>query len=176
MIGCALSSAVVRRIATAAVAACAMAAALPAGAGDWVADKSGCRVWDPNPQLEESVNWSGSCANGRADGRGVVRWLKNDIPIETDEGEWRDGRQASKGIQAWPNGRYEGELADGEPNGHGVLTMQKLRYEGEFRNGKPNGIGLLTAGGETVRGTWKDGCLQSQRRKAAIGVPVSACR
>jgi hypothetical protein len=163
---------------------CSIAAVLAVGvmitppaacAGEWVADKLGCRIWDPNPQLEESVAWSGSCTNGRAEGRGIVRWLKGDTTVETDEGEWRDGRQANKGVQTWPGGRYEGELADGEPNGHGVLTLQKLRYEGEFRNGKPNGFGTLTAADQSVRGTWKDGCLQGQR-KAAIGIPISACR
>lgn len=147
-----------------------------ASAGEWVADaKSGCRVWDPNPQLEESVNWSGSCANGRAEGPGTVQWSKGDVPFESDQGEWHDGRQVDKGTQSWPGGRYEGELADGEPNGHGVLTVQKQRYEGEFRDGKPNGAGTLTAGSEMVSGTWKDGCLQGQR-KASIGVPLSACR
>ena len=100
--------------------------------------------------------------------------VESDVPFETDEGEWHDGRQVN-GKQSWSTGRYEGELADGEPNGHGVLTVQKMRYEGEFRNGKPNGAGTLTAGGETVHGTWKDGCLQGQR-KASIGVPLSACR
>jgi hypothetical protein len=147
----------------------------PACAGDWLADKSDCRVWNPNPQLEESVIWSGSCVNGRAEGQGTVRWLKGDLPIETDEGEWHDGRQARKGAQTWPGGRYDGELADGEPNGRGVLTVQKLKYDGEFSNGKPNGPGTLTAGDETVRGIWKDGCLQGPR-KASIGVPLSACR
>ncbi len=167
---------IARSIATTAMlAACALAAAPRAYAGGWLADKSGCRVWNPNPQLEESVGWSGSCANGRAEGQGIVRWLKNDLPIETDEGEWYDGRQAGKGTQTWPGGHYDGELADGEPNGHGVLTVQKLKYEGEFRNGKPNGPGTLTAGGETVHGIWKDGCLQGQR-KASIGVPLSTCR
>ena len=81
----------------------------------------------------------------------------------------------ARGVQTWPTGRYDGELANGEPNGKGVLTLQKLRYEGEFRDGKPNGIGTLTAGSETVQGVWKDGCLQG-RRKASIGVPLSACR
>jgi len=148
---------------------------VPANAGAWVTDaKSGCRVWNPNPQLEETAAWSGSCANGRADGHGTVQWLKGDRPSETDEGEWRDGRQVA-GTQSWATGRYEGDLADGEPNGHGVLTVQKLRYEGAFRNGKPNGQGTLTAGTESVQGTWKDGCLQGPR-KASIGVPLSACR
>ena len=52
-------------------------AAAPAVAGAWVADaKSGCQVWNPNPQLEETVAWSGSCANGRAEGHGTVRWVE----------------------------------------------------------------------------------------------------
>jgi hypothetical protein len=152
----------------------AMAVA-PANAGAWVTDaKSGCQVWNPNPQLEETVAWSGSCANGRAEGHGTAKWLKGDRPSETDEGEWREGRQIA-GTQSWASGRYEGDLADSEPNGHGVLTIQKLRYEGAFRNGKPNGPGTLTAGSESVQGTWKDGCLQGPR-KASIGVPLSVCR
>ena len=153
-----------------------MTLAAPALAGAWVADvKSGCEVWNPNPQLEETVKWSGSCANGRAEGPGTVQWSKGDVAYETDEGEWHDGRQVNTGKQSWGTGSYAGELVNGEPNGRGVLTLQKLRYEGEFHNGKPNGFGTLTAGNESVRGTWKDGCLQGPR-KASIGVPMAACR
>jgi hypothetical protein len=148
----------------------------PAQAGSWIVDaKSGCQVWNPNPQLEETVSWSGSCVNGRAEGRGIAQWSKHGIPSETDQGEWHDGRQVNTGTQSWSSGRYEGEISDGEPNGSGVLTLQKLRYEGNFRNGKPNGVGTLTAGRETVRGISKDGCLQGST-KASIGVPLSACR
>jgi hypothetical protein len=159
----------------AALAAGVVFGAAPAQAGAFIAAKDGCQVWDPNPQLEETVTWSGACANGRAEGAGTVKWVKGGAEVETDEGEWRAGRQAGKGVQTWAGGRYEGELADGEPNGHGVLTLQKLRYEGEFRDSRPNGLGSLTAGGETVRGTWKDGCLQGSR-KASVGIPLSACR
>lgn len=163
-----------RGIAAAAISACVAIATVPARAGSWVVDaRSGCHVWNPNPQLEETVTWSGSCTNGRAQGHGIVQWLKGGAPTETDEGEWSDGRQVNKGTQSWATGRYEGELSDGEPNGRGVLTLQKLRYEGDFRNGKPNGT--LTAGSETVQGMWKDGCLHGER-KASIGVPLSACR
>jgi hypothetical protein len=153
----------------------AMLTMSPCYAGEWTADaKSGCQVWNPSPQLEETVAWSGNCANGRAEGTGTVQWLKGSAAFETDTGEWRDGRQTGKGVQSWPGGRYEGEIAAGEPNGRGVLILQKLRYEGEFRNGKPNGSGSLTAGGQTVQGVWKDGCLQGER-KASVGVPLSAC-
>ena len=165
-----------RAMAMLVVAACITTAAPPARAGAWVVDaRSGCQVWNPNPQLDEAVTWSGPCIDGRAEGVGSVQWLKAGTPSETDEGEWRDGRQVNKGKQSWATGRYEGELADGEPNGHGILIVQELRYEGNFRNGKPNGVGTLTAGSGSVQGTWKDGCLQGTR-KASIGVPLSVCR
>jgi len=152
-------------------------AACPAQAGEWATDrKSGCQVWDPNPQLEESVAWSGTCPTGRAEGHGNVRWSRADTVIEVDEGDWHDGKQAGSGSQIWPTGRFDGQIADGQPNGRGVLTLQKLHYEGEFRDGKPNGAGTLTVGADFVRGTWKDGCLQGGQRRAAIGVPLSACR
>jgi len=151
-------------------------AASGACAGEWIADKSGCQVWDPNPQLNETVTWSGGCSNGHVDGSGTLQWLQNNKPIETDQGVWRDGKQAGKGVQNWPIGRYQGELADGLPNGQGVLTFPKFRYEGQFRDGKPNGTGSLIEGDQTVQGTWKDGCLQGGQRKASIGVPLSACR
>ncbi len=164
-----------RGIGVAALSAGFVLAAAVAHAGEWIADaKTSCQVWDPNPQLDEAVTWSGACSNGYADGSGKVQWLKDNKLIETDEGEWRGGRQAGKGMQDWPIGHYEGELADGLPNGEGVLTFQKFRYEGEFRDGKPNGIGSLIEGSETVPGTWRDGCLLGQR-KASIGVPLSAC-
>jgi hypothetical protein len=157
--------------------ACVIFACGSAHAGTWVTDdKSGCQVWDPNPQIDEGVVWTGACANGRAEGPGSVQWLKGKTVTETDKGEWRDGKQAGKGVQTWSTGSYEGDLLDGEPSGRGVLTLQKLRYEGEFRNGKPNGAGSLTEGVQTVQGLWKDGCLQSSQRKASIGIPLSACR
>jgi hypothetical protein len=166
-----------RGIAVAMLSAYLLVAPPHAHAGEWIADaKSGCQVWDPNPQLEETVTWSGACANGHADGFGTVQWFKGGVRIETNEGQWRDGRQSGKGAQIWPSGRFDGEIADGLPNGAGVLTLQKLRYEGQFRDGRPNGIGTLTTGGETVVGVWKDGCLQGGQRKAAIGIPLSDCR
>jgi hypothetical protein len=153
-----------------------LASVAAAHAGAWVSDgNSGCQVWNPNPQLDETVVWSGSCVNGRAEGPGTVRWSHSGTPGELDEGEWRGGRQVNRGTQSWSAGRYEGELSESEPNGRGVLTLKNLRYEGDFRNGKPNGMGTLTAGHESISGSWKDGCLQGPRR-ASIGVPLAVCR
>jgi hypothetical protein len=164
------------RVCVAAIVLAGSSMALPARAGEWAADaKTGCQVWNPNPQLDEVVTWSGLCNNGRAEGPGTVHWTTGEIAVETDEGEWHDGRQAGKGTQSWQSGHYDGDIADGEPEGTGILTLRNLRYEGQFRHGKPNGSGTLTARSEAVSGIWKDGCLQG-KRKASVGIPLSACR
>jgi MORN repeat len=147
-----------------------------AQAGGWITDMSvGCKVWNPNPQPNESLHWSGACANGLAQGRGAAQWFRNNLPFETDEGEWRAGRQAGYGTQVWPSGRYDGDLVDGEPHGQGVMIAQGTRYEGEFRNGRPNGAGTLTDGRGSFSGAWTNGCFRDGSRKASFGVPQSAC-
>jgi MORN repeat len=157
------------------LAGAAMAPAL-AQVGGWITDTSvGCQVWNPHPQPGESIRWSGACANGFAQGRGAAQWFRNSLPFETDEGEWRAGRQAGYGTQVWPSGRYDGELVDGEPHGHGVMAVQGARYEGDFHNGRPNGAGTLTNGSGSFRGTWTNGCFRDGARKASFGVPQSAC-
>ena len=65
-------------------------------------------------------------------GHGTAQWVKGRATSETDEGEWREGRQIGKGTQSWATGRFEGELADGEPNGHGVLTHAKIAVRGRL--------------------------------------------
>jgi MORN repeat len=147
-----------------------------AQAGGWITDTSaGCKVWNPHPQPNESVHWSGACANGLAQGRGAAQWFRNTLPFETDEGEWRTGRQAGYGTQVWPSGRYDGDLVDGEPHGHGVMIVQAARYEGDFRNGRPDGAGTLTDGHGSFSGAWTNGCFRDGSRKASFGVPLSTC-
>ena len=145
-------------------------------AGGWVVDaKSGCKVWNPNPQAGEAAVWSGPCVDGFAQGRGALQWLLGGVPIETDEGEWGAGRQLGVGTQTWSTGSYQGALADGVPEGLGIMTMQGRRYEGEFRNGKPDGVGTLTVDGRTYQGSWRQGCLSDGKVKAAFGVVLASC-
>jgi len=144
--------------------------------GDFIADvNSGCKVWNPHPQSNESVKWSGSCANGFAQGRGNLQWLRNNKPYEKDEGEWNEGRQVGIGTQDWFSGRFNGELLNGEPHGRGIMTLRTGRYEGEFRNGKPNGYGTVTDLSGVFKGTWKEGCLLGDKRKIAFSVPTATC-
>ena len=146
-------------------------------AGIFVVDpKNGCKVWNPHPQSDETVNWIGSCVNGLAQGPGTLQWLDKDKPYEKDQGEWNKGLQFGRGTQVWTSGSYDGVLRNGEPNGQGVLTLSSARYEGEFRNGKPNGAGIVTNLQGVFRGKWKDGCLIGDKRRIAFGVSSSGCR
>jgi len=103
-------------------------AARCAETGGWIFDTAaGCKVWNPHPQPNETIRWSGACANGMAQGRGAAQWFRGNLPFESDGGEWREGRQAGYGTQVWPTGRYDGELVDGEPNGHGTLIGVRFK-------------------------------------------------
>jgi MORN repeat len=160
----------------AAVFASLAAFAQTAQPGAWIADPANaCRVWNPHPQVGETIKWSGSCANGLAQGQGSLQWFRDNRPFEQDEGEWRDGRQIGTGTQVWDVGRYDGELRDGEPEGHGVWTLPNGRYEGTFRNGKPNGKGVFSNVNGVFDGMWRDGCFRDGMRRAYVGVPSTAC-
>ena len=131
------------------------AIAAEVSAPGWVADpSSGCRVWNPNPQENETVLWSGGCRDGLAEGRGMLQWF-------------HDGR---------PTMRYEGEFRAGKENGHGILTKQDGRYEGEFRDGRAYGVGHVEGPGYSYTGVWTDGCFREQDVIIGIGRDPSSCR
>ena len=96
---------------------CASSAALAqpnARPPDWImTSNQPCRVWNPQPEDDESVTWSGECKDGYATGKGVLNWTEHGMPDAV----------------------YEGEYANGKRNGHGVLTTPDgERVEGDWRN------------------------------------------
>jgi hypothetical protein len=80
----------------------------------WItATNQPCKIWNPQPQPNESVTWSGPCKDGYASGQGILRWTEN-------------GK---------PDVEFEGRYANGKRNGHGVLiTPDGNRVEGEWLN------------------------------------------
>jgi len=120
----------------------------------WIVDSSsGCRIWNPNPQEDETASWSGACRNGVGEGYGVILWF-------------HDNQQTA---------RYEGELRGGIQNGSGILIRGDYRYSGEFRDGKAHGVGHFTHQGQSITGIWKDGCFREKNTVIAIGKDVSRC-
>lgn len=94
-------------------------------AGDWIlSSDTQCKLWNPNPVVNESITWSGPCVDGIANGQGVVQWFLNGIPYDRYEGQVAAGRRHGLGVATYQNGvRVEGQFLDGLPNG---LTKEIL--------------------------------------------------
>jgi hypothetical protein len=123
---------------------------------EWLADSStGCRVWNPFPQFDESITWKGPCVDGFAHGRGPLRWFISGKLFGTDEGEFRRGKLHGFARLAFTNGmRFEGNFEDHEPNGQGTLR---------------------TENGEVYSGHWSYGCFRDGNRTKAFGVTPDTC-
>lgn len=119
-------------------------------------------MWNPNPQPDESIHWTGSCRDGLADGTGILSWYGKDKTkeVEREAGGFRKGRMSGHGIQTFANGnKVVGDFVDGRMNGRGILTRADgERYAGSWRQGKWEGFGTLTwKNGDRYFGFWHDG-------------------
>ncbi len=105
-----------------ALAGALVGAFVPAAwAGEWIADKNGCQVWNQNPVPNESVRWSGKCAGGKASGKGALEWFAEGEPNCRDEGTWVEGRMEGPGVYVTEGGsRWEGQYVGGERHGPSV--------------------------------------------------------
>ncbi len=122
-----------------------------------------CSVWNHYPKPNETVTWSGACANGKAQGRGTEVWRY------VEDGEWKEhkytgenkgGKAHGRGVAVFANGdRYEGEYRDGKQHGRGVwVGVSGDRYEGDWKDGRAHGRGVaMWANGDRYEGDWKDG-------------------
>jgi hypothetical protein len=177
------------------------ALASPGHPGWLVDDRTGCWVWDPFPDPNDTVAWSGGCGpDARAAGHGVVEW-RSDGKVDHYEGDVLDGKLTGHGIYTSNDGsRYEGELRENKLHGHGALNYSNgNRYEGEFRDnrydgtgvfsnangdyykgdwrdGRANGYGESWTNGVTYQGNWADGCYRDGKRRASVGRPLSECQ
>jgi len=125
----------------------------------WIADANGCKVRNPHPRPNESVTWSGTCANGYAEGQGVLQWLLDGKPGSRYEGTLAGGKATGKGIFVSTSGaRYEGDFADGKRSGKGVFTdADGARYDGDWVDNRRDGKGAQTfSDGSKYEGAWKD--------------------
>ena len=84
---------------------------------DWItATNKPCKIWNPQPQANESVTWSGGCKDGYASGKGVLAWTENGKPDAKFDGIYANGKRNGPGTLIMPDGhRTEGNWADDEP-------------------------------------------------------------
>jgi len=68
-----------------------------------------CKLWNPEPQPDESVTWSGACKDGLATGKGILRWTENGKADLEFDGEYANGKRNGPGVMITPDGmRFEG--------------------------------------------------------------------
>ena len=133
---------------------------------DWLTDaKTGCKVFNFNPQPNEAIEYSGNCVDGFAEGVGTVIWKRDGAIFEKYEGTFKKGKSYGQGTLTYKSGnRYEGEIKDGNRNGYGVWTfVTGEKYVGEFKDGKISGGGITTfPNGNRYIGEYKDNKLSGQ--------------
>jgi hypothetical protein len=83
----------------------------------WItATNQDCKIWNPSPQPNESVTWSGGCKEGLASGKGILRWTEDGKPDAVFEGEYANGKRNGAGVLTLPDGQREaGNWSNDEP-------------------------------------------------------------
>ncbi len=145
--------------------------------GRWQAleNNPACVVWNPNPQEQETVTWSGACANGKAQGHGTAVWRyveDGDWKEIRYEGDYKDGKRDGHGVLVWTDGtRYEGDWKDGKQHGRGLwVGVNGDRYEGDYRNDKKHGRGTYYfANGDKCEGDWRENRLVGRGKGRSEG-------
>ncbi|MCI5163164.1 MAG: hypothetical protein D3917_14330 [Candidatus Electrothrix sp. AX5] len=139
--------------------------------GGWIADKNtGCKVWNPHLVPDEAIVWSGECKNGKASGRGVLKWYKKKKLSSTLEGLMKAGQCYHNCLVTIKEGdkqlQYIGELENNIPGGHGTMIFSNGdKYIGDFKDGNFTGKGTYTwSGGDREDrkkyvGDFKDGVM-----------------
>ena len=84
---------------------------------EWItATNQPCKIWNPEPQPNESVTWSGECKDGYASGEGTLRWTENGKPDVEFTGRYANGKRNGRGVIVTPDGkRIEGEWLNDTP-------------------------------------------------------------
>ncbi|WP_374358310.1 hypothetical protein [Chitinimonas sp.] len=115
-------------------------------AGNWITASNGCKLWNDEPQANESVQWSGACVAGKASGPGRAEWLLNGKVAEWYEGDYRAGKMDGKGTLQYKDGnRYQGDMRKNRMYGEGSFTFADgVRYTGTIANDAWTGFGTLS--------------------------------
>src|SRR3954464_109371 len=95
----------------------------------WIRDVAkNCWAANPDPEVGESVTWTGACSSGLVSGEGTLTWYINGRLVGRDEGTFRGGELFGHGrISQVGGATFEGDFP-----GKGVLTLpdgQKIQAE-----------------------------------------------
>ena len=137
--------------------------------GEWITDQNGCKHFNPHPQADEKLTWTGACKDGYAEGSGQIKWDVAGKLAEEYDGDYKRGRPHGKGsMTSHENGqKYSGDWVDGVPTGEGKLVLPDgTIYVGQFLNWRFEGLGELTSpDGRSIYGEWVNGELVTRLQK-----------
>ena len=107
-----------------------------------LADRPGCYVWNPHPQENVTVTWSGGCSNNLAEGDARVRWYQNDELIQIWETRLQAGRADGPFVQRRGDRALEAEGQNVNGDATGIWTFywaDGSRDTGRYVNGERSG-------------------------------------
>lgn len=122
--------------------------------------RADCKAYVDEDRDVATVNWTGACKDGYADGIGVMEWqYAGEKAVSRYEGGLRKGRRHGDGYLKRSSGtQYEGGFRDGKFHGTGTLLTYASRYDGEWVANEQDGIGkMVYALGGSYEGQWKAG-------------------
>jgi hypothetical protein len=128
-----------------------------AWAEGWVPDsKTGCKVWNSSPDASKTVNWSGECKDGMANGKGTAQWYLNGAKEDLYEGGMAEGKRHGQGKRVWATGNvFDGVWEKGDQKTGTKKYNDGYTYSGEWKGWDRNGKGKLTwPNGATYDGDW----------------------
>ncbi|SDB72022.1 MORN repeat-containing protein [Belnapia rosea] len=133
-----------------------------------VADaRSRCGIWAPDLQPGESLEWSGSCRGGAANGTGELLRRKGEAVISLTQGQFKDGKLEGPATIALPGGTHvEADFAAGEAKTATIRFGDASTYRGEIRHAMPNGRGSRSwPRGPDYDGQWVNGVRTGEGRQ-----------
>jgi len=147
------------RIASTVLAAALLSFNLPsASAEEKKPTDESCTLFGPQAARGDTVNWTGACIDGYAEGLGTATFTHEGKPYSFTANLVRGTVPDGHVIQRWGQGwSYDGEQVAGRFHGWGILSTEAGdRFEGQWTDSKLNGFGvLLRANGERYVGDWK---------------------
>ena len=128
----------------------------------WIkCNNNGCVLLDPYYRDGVTMEWSGNCSEGKADGFGILKKYQNGVWESTYEGEFKKGIREGDGKFTHVTGTVlECPFVNGQGIGQGTYDLgDGNSYEGEIVNYRQHGYGIL----KKANGAVFDGFFVSDR-------------
>ena len=109
-----------------------------------VSQRAGCYAWNRSSVEDQTVTWTGACADGFAQGTGTLTWAIGAEYRDTGTGRLVDGKYTDHWVHRiesrYVAGTSEGPYVDGERHGHWVIRKGNGTVEeGPYVRGQKHG-------------------------------------